>query len=66
MVSFANEDDNKITAGDFSIESDMKVFIDMGHDTLKCAKINNGDWNSLLNHFEVPTVLVPELCDLQQ
>ena len=36
MVTFG-EEENKITAGDFSIETDMKVFIDMGHDTLKCA-----------------------------
>lgn len=43
----------------------MKVFIDMGHDTLKAARISNNDWGSQLNHFEVPTVLIPELKHLQ-
>ena len=38
MVTFGGDDEeNKITVGDFSIQTDMKVFIDMGHDTLKCA-----------------------------
>ena len=52
--------------GDFSIDSDMKVFIDMGHDSIKAARIGNGDWTDMLNHFEIPTVLIPELHDRQQ
>ena len=61
MVTFGDEDEVKVSGGDFSIETDMKVFIDMGHDTMKAARIFNNDWISQLNHFEVPTVLIPEL-----
>ena len=52
---------NKITSGDFNIQTDMKVFIDNGHDTIKCARIHDSNWESSLNHFEVPTVLIKEL-----
>ena len=56
---------NKITSGDFNLQTDMKVFIDMGHDTIKGARIHNNDWQSSLNHFEVPTVLIKELAAKQ-
>ena len=46
MVTFGDEEENKVSNGDFSLETDLKVFIDMGHDTLKAAAIPNGDWNS--------------------
>ena len=46
MVTFGNDEESKVTAGDFSLETDMKVFIDMGHDTLKAARIFNDDWSS--------------------
>lgn len=61
MVSFGEAEENQITSGDFGLETDMKVFIDMGHDTLKAARIYDNDWGNQLNHFEVPTVLIPEL-----
>lgn len=61
MVSFGEDEESKITSGDFGLETEMKVFIDMGHDTMKAARIYNNDWGTQLNHFEVPTVLIPEL-----
>ena len=40
MVSFGgNNDDQGIIQGDFNLQTDMKVFIDMGHDTMKAASI---------------------------
>ena len=40
------ENKDKITSGDFNLQTDMKVFIDMGHDTIKCARIYDNDWQS--------------------
>ena len=51
----------KITSGNFSINAEANVFIDVGHDTMKCARINNGEWTSQLNHFEIQTELLAEL-----
>lgn len=66
MVDVLDDDGNQLMAGDFSSETDMKVFIDMGHDTVKCARIDNDDWTGHLDHFEIPTVIVPELIEVQQ
>ena len=44
----------------------MKVFIDMGHDTMKAARIFNNDFDSMMNHFELPTILAPDLVNMQQ
>lgn len=46
MVTFGDEEETKVTGGDFSLEPDLKVFMDMGHDTLKAARIPNNDWVS--------------------
>ena len=50
--------------GDFNIQTDMKVFIDMGHDSIKAARIFNNDYDGMMNHFELPTILAPELVDM--
>ena len=55
-----------MTTGDFNLQTDMKVFMDLGHDTIKCARIFNEDWMAPLNHFELPTVLIKEVKEKQQ
>ena len=39
----------------------MKVFVDMGHDTIKACQVGDDNWTSNVNHFEIPTVLLKEL-----
>lgn len=67
MVSFNGaQDQQNIVQGDFNIQTELKVFIDMGHDTMKAARISHNDFESMLNHFELPTVLAPDLVDMQK
>ena len=38
----------------------------MGHDTMKAARIFNNDFESMMNHYELPTILAPELVEVQK
>jgi len=39
MVSFNGGQEGDLLKGDFNLQTDMKVFIDMGHDTMKAARV---------------------------
>ena len=41
----------------------LQVFIDNGHSTIKCMKVNNFDMTQDLPHFEIPMMLLPEIND---
>lgn len=59
-------ENNDMTKGDFCSQTDLKVFIDVGHDTLKATRIFDNDFYSMLNHFEVPTTILPDLVKTQR
>ena len=59
-------EDSKFNSDNFNLSTDMKVFIDMGHDTMKVAQITDDNWSIPLNHFEIPTVLLAELVSKQK
>lgn len=56
----------QFNSDNFSLATDMKVFVDMGHDTIKACRIHDDDWNANINHFEIPTVLLKELATKQK
>ena len=47
-------------------DASLKVFIDNGHDTLKCCQVDSDDFQKPLNHFEVPTQFVKELVTMKE
>ena len=45
---------------------DLQVFIDNGHDTLKCCQVNREEITRPLNHFEIPTTFIKELVTMKK
>lgn len=66
MTNFLDNGDKTLVQGDFNLQTELKVFIDLGHDTIKAARIYDNDFFSMMNHFEIPTVILPELVKIQQ
>jgi len=43
----------------------MDIFIDNGHHTIKCMRVDNLNFeNEIINHFEMPTWLLKDLAPL--
>ena len=47
-------------------DAGLKVFIDNGHDTIKCCQVDSDDCQKPLNHFEIPTQFVKELVTMKK
>ena len=68
MVDFNRpQDTDRKVGGGQSMSELMQVFIDNGHDTIKCARVDaSADMSTDLAHFEVPMALVKDLVDSYQ
>jgi hypothetical protein len=39
----------------------LNVFVDNGHNTIKCMKVDNLDFSQYNYHLELPTWLIPDI-----